>query len=195
MTMATNIRLSSLQFSDIVGFTSISAGLTAEESGDLIFRLFTKFDTLCHKHGVKKLDVIGDAFLGVVGIPNALPDHAIRASRFALDCINAANETLICSKKPQLGYTRVRFGAASGSAVATVIGSSQHPKYTLFGDAVNTASRMESTSSPNKCQVTEETANLIRGYSEGSEMTLVSRGKREVKGKGAMETFFVEKKK
>ena len=64
----------------------------------------------------------------------------------------------------------------------------------LFGDAVNTASRMESTSSPNKCQVTEETANLIRGYSEGSEMILVSRGKREVKGKGEMETFFVEKK-
>lgn len=121
------------QFSDIVGFTSISSGLTAEECGDLIFRLFTKFDDLCKANGVKKLDVIGDAFLGVVGLPNAMPDHANRAARFALDAIKAANDTLICTTKPQLGYANVRIGLASGSAVATVIGSYEHPKYTLFG--------------------------------------------------------------
>ena len=179
-------------FSDIVGFTSISSALTAEETGDLIFRLFTKFEDLCKANGVKKLDVIGDAFLGVVGVPNAVPDHANRAARFSLNAITAAQETIICPAKPELGYAKVRFGLASGSAVATVIGTREHPKYTLFGDAVNTASRMESTSLPNKVQVTQDTANLILLHGEGGGIKVVSRGKMDVKGKGEMETFFLE---
>ena len=123
-----------------------------------------------------------------------MPDHANRAAKFALEAIKSAQNTLICTTKPQLGYAKVRFGLASGSCVATVIGTLEHPKYTLFGDAVNTASRMETTSSPNKCQVTEETANLIRSSGEGGGIVLVSRGKKEVKGKGEMETFFVQDK-
>jgi len=193
-------------FSDIVSFTSMSSALTAEEVGDLIFRLFTKFDNLCKKNGVKKLDVIGDAFLGVVGVPDGVHDHASRAARFALDAIVAANETLVCPAKPQLGYVKVRFGLASGSAVAVVIGTLGHPKYTLFGDVVNTASRMESSGEADKCQVTKETANLIRDYEEGDELDrpgddisggikCVFRGKMKVKGKGEMETFFLEDKR
>ncbi|KAL7548596.1 hypothetical protein ACHAWF_011875 [Thalassiosira exigua] len=179
-------------FSDIVGFTSISSALTSEEVGDLIYRLFSQFDALCKSHSVKKLDLIGDCFLGVVGVPTAVPDHARLAARFALEAIKSAQRTLICTAKPQLGYAKVRFGLASGSCVATVIGTLEYPKYTLFGDAVNTASRMESTSSPNMCQVTEETAGLIRNSAEGSDLILVSRGKKDVKGKGEMETFFVK---
>jgi len=183
-------------FSDIVGFTNISSALTAEEVGDLISRLFTKFDDLCKVNGVKKLDIIGDAFLGVVGVPDATPDHASRAGRFALDAIRVAQETLICPAKPQLGHARVRFGLASGSAVATVIGTREHPKYTLFGDTVNTASRMESSGMPNKCQVTRATADLIHKCNDDclgrSGIGVVYRGKMEVKGKGEMETFFLE---
>jgi len=181
-------------FSDIVGFTSISSALTAEQVGDLISRLFTKFDNLCKINGVKKLDVIGDAFLGVVGVPHAIPNHASCAGRFALDAIKAAQDTLICPAKPTLGYAKVRFGLASGSAVATVIGTREHPKYTLFGDTVNIASRMESSGLPNRCQVTQVTADLIRGCEDrdgDSVIRVVYRGKMEVKGKGEMETFFL----
>lgn len=176
-------------FSDIVGFTATSSVLSAEEVGDLISRLFTKFDSLATKYGVKKLDVIGDAFLGVSGIPNRLADHAPRAACFALAAIEAASETPICSAKPQLGTVRVRFGLCSGPVVAAVIGSAQHPKYTLFGNTVNTASRMESTSEANRVQCTEETANLIQEQSPT--LSVEHREMMEIKGRGELDTYFL----
>ena len=114
--------------------------LTAEEVGDLIGRLFTKYDKIAAKYGVKKLDVIGDAFLGVAGIPNEEEDHAVRAAAFALEAIEEAKKTPVCPAKPHLGCVSIRFGLASGPVVATVIGSASHPKFTLFGTTVNTAS-------------------------------------------------------
>jgi class 3 adenylate cyclase len=179
----------SVIFSDIVGFTNFSSVLSPEEVGDLITRLFAQFDALCRLNGVKKLDIIGDAFLGVVGVPHELPDHARRAASFALAAIEAAKDTLICIQKPKLGYVEVRFGIASGPVVASVIGSTEHPKYTLFGDTVNTASRMESSGLANRCHVTEATANLIRESS--ADIDIEYRGETEVKGKGKMKTYFV----
>ena len=82
--------------------------------GDLISRLFTKYDELCEKYGVKKLDVIGDAFLGVTNIPDDTPDHAPRAAGFALEAIVAAQNTPICPSKPALGTVNIRFGLATG---------------------------------------------------------------------------------
>lgn len=104
----------SVIFSDIVGFTSTSSLLTAEEVGDMIARLFGRYDKLAKKYGIKKLDVIGDAFLGVAGIPNKMQDHATRAAGFALEAIEAANKTPICTSKPHLGNISIRFGLASG---------------------------------------------------------------------------------
>jgi len=196
-----------LMFSDIVGFTSISSVMTAEETCDMIFRLFTKFEGLCKQYSVKKIDIVGDCFIGCAmeqqqsnGSNAEETNNACRAGRFALDAIRQAQQTFVCPSKPQLGYVSVRFGLASGSAVATVIGSKEHPKYTLYGDAVNTASRMESTSLPNRVQVTQTTAELIQNASSseaaaaasnGVGMKLVPRGTQEVKGKGAMKTFFL----
>ena len=106
---------------------------TAEEVGDLISRLFDKYDALAAKWGVKKLDVIGDAFLGVAGLPQQVEDHAVRAAGFALEAIEQAQVTPICYAKPHLGNVNIRFGLATGPVVASVIGTLQHPKYTLFG--------------------------------------------------------------
>ena len=104
----------SVIFSDIVGFTSTSSLLTAEEVGDMIARLFSKYDKLAGKYGIKKLDVIGDAFLGVAGIPKTMEDHAMRAAGFALEAIEEASKTPICMAKPHLGCISIRFGVATG---------------------------------------------------------------------------------
>jgi len=176
-------------FSDIVQFTKISSALTAEQVGDLIGRLLSQFDTLCRQHNVKKLDIIGDAFIGVAGVPTADPLHATKAAAFALNAIEVARRTLICPARPQLGHVQVRFGMATGSVVATVIGGSEHPKYTLFGDTVNTASRMETTSEPNRCQCTEDTAKALHEFSP--EIQLELRGNVDVKGKGTMKTYWI----
>lgn len=176
-------------FSDVVGFTSTSSLLTAEEVGDLIRRLFTQYDELALKYGVKKLDVIGDAFLGVAGIPNEEPDHAIRAAAFALEAIEEAKKTPICAAKPHLGNVSIRFGLATGPCVATVIGSAQHPKFTLFGTTVNTASRMESCSEANKVQCTVETKNELK--EQTSDIGVHFRKKMEIKGRGELETYFL----
>jgi len=180
----------SMIFSDIVEFTKISSVLTAEEVGDLIGRLLSQFDTLCRQHNVKKLDIIGDAFIGVAGVPTMDPFHARKAATFALDAIECARRTLICPSKPHLGYVQVRFGIATGSVVATVIGGSEHPKYTLFGDTVNTASRMETTSEPNRCQCTEVTAKILKDIAP--EIDIELRGNVDIKGKGTMETYWIK---
>mmetsp|Transcript_59004 Transcript_59004/g.175441 ORF Transcript_59004/g.175441 Transcript_59004/m.175441 type:complete len:466 (-) Transcript_59004:113-1510(-) len=175
-------------FSDVVGFTSLCSKLNVEEVGDLIGRLFTEFDRLAERHGVTKIDVIGDAYFGLCGIPDR-EGHAARAAMFSLEAIRASNNIPASVAKPELGNISVRFGLASGSVVATMVGSGSHLKYTLFGDVVNTASRMESTSIPNRVQCTKETADLIKEQGPAIEVEL--RGGTEVKGKGTLETFFV----
>lgn len=178
-------------FSDIVGFTSICSTMSPEEVGDLIARLMTKFDRLCKVSGIRKLDVIGDAFLGVAGVPEECEDHAFQAAEFALAAIEAAQTTLVCTNRPELGFIKVRFGIASGPVVATVIGSAEHPKYTLFGDTVNVASRMETSGLPNKCHCTEHTAELVRKLARVEDITIEERGIIKIKGKGDMKTFIL----
>ena len=155
----------------------------------MLDRWFDTLDGLADSHGVHKLETIGDAFLAATNLLAPQPDHAARMARFALSAAAAARRTLVDEKNPSLGALEIRAGLNSGPCMAAVIGR-RNPKYTLFGDTVNVASRMESTSVPGRVQCTRRTAELARA--QDPSLRLVERGQVEVKGKGAMRTYWVE---
>jgi len=178
-------------FSDIIGFTEICALLTPEKVSDLLDRLYTKFDQLSNQHGVFKMETIGDAYMGVTNLVDSQDeDHVKRMALFAFAICRAASSTLIDQDNQEMGTVQIRVGFHSGPVIARVVGT-RNPKYAIFGDTVNTAARMESTSHPGEIHCSERAAELLRQQCPG--MKLRSRGSIAVKGKGEMRTFFVKK--
>ena len=167
-------------FADIVGFTELSLSLSPTEIVELLSGLVSEFDSLAQKHGVEKIKTIGDAYMAVAGLPQARPDHAQAAIRLALDMMQAAGKRKISGRSLQL-----RIGVNSGPVIAGVIGTHKFA-YDLWGDAVNTASRMESHGQPGRIQVTEATYRLVREQYE-----FEARREVQVKGKGCMFTYLV----
>lgn len=177
-----------IYFSDIVGFTRISSILSASQVSDLLDRLYTLFDGLAEKHGVFKLETIGDAWVGVTNLNRPQPDHAARIARFSMDALRAAQSTPIHLERPEMGNVQIRVGFHSGPVVASVVGT-RNPRYCLFGDSMNTASRMESTSSPLRIQCSETAAELAKSQDESLKFSY--RGKVKVKGKDLMKTLWL----
>eukprot|EP00045_Choanoeca_perplexa_P014917 m.178541 g.178541 ORF g.178541 m.178541 type:complete len:1090 (+) comp16840_c0_seq1:161-3430(+) len=175
-------------FSDIKGFTNISAQLTPVEVSELLDRLYTRFDDLSLKHACFKVETIGDAFMAVTNLVQPQPDHAALIARFSQDAIQAAQETAICPRLPELGTVEIRVGFHTGPVVANVVGT-RNPRYCLFGDTVNTASRMESNSEANRIHMSPDAAACLRA--QAPEMVLEARPPMEIKGKGVMQTYFL----
>ncbi|KAG2490148.1 hypothetical protein HYH03_011452 [Edaphochlamys debaryana] len=174
-------------FSDIVGYTTVASQLSPFQVVTLLNELFTVFDELTQKNGVYKVETIGDAIMCVSGCP--CPDDPVRSARrmahMALDMVQAVR---IFRSSVEGVRIQIRVGVHSGPVVAGVVGR-RMPRFCLFGDTVNTASRMESSSHAMKIQVSEATAELLRKAEGG--FRLEPRGPVSVKGKGTMDTFFL----
>jgi class 3 adenylate cyclase len=177
-------------FSDIVGFTDISSTLEPHKVSRMLDELYSKFDALTDELGVFKVETIGDAYMAVTNlVSNQEHDHAKRIAQFAIRAIEVARTTLIDPDNPEKGRVNIRVGFHSGPIVANVVGS-RNLRYCLFGDTVNTASRMESTSIKNHIHCSATAAKYL--LLQAPEIPLFSRGMRQIKGKGEMETFWVQ---
>ena len=168
-------------FADIVGFTSLSEGMSPERLVALLDGVFTLFDSIVDQRGLEKIKTIGDAYMAVAGLPVPVADHAERTAHTALDMLEALERF-----NHDNDYTlQVRIGIHSGAVMAGVIGKRKFI-YDLWGDAVNTASRMESHGMAARVQMTEETRRLL-----SEPFVFEERGAFEIKGKGELRTWFL----
>ena len=174
----------SILFADVVNFTPMSATMTPTELVELLNEVYSHFDTLVEKYDLEKIKTIGDCYMVAAGVPRRRPDHALVLTQLALDIRDHVSQHEFCGHK-----LTFRIGINSGSVVAGVIGRKKFI-YDLWGDAVNTASRMESHSAGGSIQITEATYNLIQ-----EEFVCDPRGTIQVKGKGEMPVWFVIEKR
>lgn len=169
-------------FSDMVGFTSMSKNMDARELVTFIDSIFQRMDRLCLRHGVEKIKTIGDAYMAAAGVPSACSDHAERIAHLAMD-IQELHRDLICSYAS--GGLDARIGIHSGPVVAGVIGLNKFA-FDLWGDTVNVASRMESTGIPGEIQISIATRELL----PANFITHI-RGHVAMKGHSSIETFLL----
>lgn len=166
----------SVLFADIVNFTALTQTLSPLDLVELLDELFSRFDDLVERSHVEKIKTIGDCYMVAAGVPTPQTDHATVLAQLALDLRDCAARFAEDSGQA----IQLRIGLHSGSVVAGVLGRRKW-LYDLWGDAVNTASRMEFHCPPGKIQLTRETYNLVR-WSFDCE----AQGEIEVKGKGRM---------
>ncbi|ELU12932.1 hypothetical protein CAPTEDRAFT_112906, partial [Capitella teleta] len=175
-----------IYFSDIVGFTSISSGSTPFQVVNLLNALYTLFDGVITRHRVYKVETIGDAYMIVSGLPDRIGNqHVKEISNCSLDLLEAVTTFQI----PHLPTVplRIRIGLHTGECSAGVVGLSM-PRYSLFGDTVNTASRMESNGEEMRIHISATThaaLNTLGGY------LFECRGEIPIKGKGTMTTYWL----
>jgi guanylate cyclase len=182
-TIADGFAEATVLFADIVGFTTLSAKTPPAELVGLLNEVFSEFDELSGKYRVEKIKTIGDAYMVCAGLPEPRPDHASVIADMALemkDALKAFNARRGTSLD-------IRIGINSGPVVAGVIGTKKFI-YDLWGDTVNTASRMESHGVPGRIQVTESAKELL-----GDAYAFEAREPIEVKGKGRMQTFLLSR--
>ena len=171
----------SILFADVVDFTPWSERLPPAEVVGYLDRLFSHFDELADRHGLEKIKTIGDCYMVAAGVPTPRPDHARALAFMALDMLEAMRSD---DGVGHLGL-ELRVGINSGPVVAGVIGRKRF-LYDLWGDAVNTASRMESHGAPGRIQITRATYQLL-----ADEFECEPRGTINVKGKGEIDTWYL----
>jgi class 3 adenylate cyclase len=172
-------------FADIVGFTELSARLPPLELIDLLNELFSAFDYLTEKYQLEKIKTIGDSYMVAGGLPEARPDHAQAVADMALEMQMVVARFNTERAEP----LDIRIGLHTGPVIAGVIGSKKFI-YDLWGDTVNTASRMESHGVRGKIQVSQESYHYL-----SEAYVLQERGVVQIKGKGELTTYFLTGRK
>ncbi len=171
-------------FADIVDFTVLSQTMEPEKIVSILNEIFSEFDTIVQNHNLEKIKTIGDAYMVASGIPEAREDHCEAVALCALDMLSSIENGITQDSKP----FKIRIGIHTGPVVAGVIGKSKFI-YDLWGDSVNTASRMESHGTEGKIHVSKEVYQKLK-----SNFTFETKREIQVKGKGIMETYFLIKK-
>ncbi|KAL7547103.1 hypothetical protein ACHAWF_010418, partial [Thalassiosira exigua] len=193
-TVVERYAMATVFFSDIVGYTKMSSEMTPTEVMAMLGQLYSKFDVLAKKHKIYKVETIGDAYVAIAGAPKRCtgPEAAEKMTLFALDALQIVKDFRKSDDGAQIA---IRVGLATGPVVAGVIGSSL-PKYTLFGDTVNFAARMEQTGKKMRLQISPVTHRMLldapshefdyeERYDDDGELGI------ECKGKGRQYTFWV----
>jgi class 3 adenylate cyclase len=178
----------SVLFTDIVGFTPISASFDPHAVVNMLNELFSRFDELVDKYDVEKIQVAGDGYMVAAGVPTPRPDHAVVLARLAFDMlVYVKGEEFLGGRHP----LEIRIGLNSGPLIGGVIGRKKY-YYAIWGDTVNTASRMESHGQSGKIQITRATYELLKDDFECEYI-----GQIPIKGKGQMDAWhlIVEKQK
>jgi class 3 adenylate cyclase len=179
--IADHFESTTVMFSDIVGFTALSERISPSDLVRRLNRIFCAFDDLADRYGLEKIKTIGDAYMVAGGFPDQRDGHANDVSAMALDML-AAIET--CNHETDQPVS-IRIGIHTGPAVAGVIGVKKFV-YDVWGDTVNTASRLESSGLPGRIQLSEQAAALL-----SDDFVVQERGAVELKGKGCMKTYWL----
>lgn len=172
-------------FADIVGFTNVTQIVSPSILIENLNKIFTHFDRLVEEHGLEKIKTIGDSYMVVSGIMDQNENHTSKIADLALEMIYDIHNFSLDGKT----NCNVRIGIHAGPVIAGVIGSKKF-SYDVWGDAVNTASRMEAISEPGKIQISERFYKSIQ-----NDYVCEYRGQTEIKGKGIMNLYFLKEKK
>jgi adenylate cyclase len=179
--IADRFDLVSVLFCDLVGFTAFAANTPAPRVVEALDQLFSIFDGLCRNLGVEKIKTIGDAYMAAAGLPHPHPDHAAAIAKLGLGMLDAINQF-----NRQNGFSfQLRIGIHTGPVVAGIIGRDKFI-YDVWGDTVNTASRLESAGVAGCVQVSGVTRNALKGR-----FAFRSRGRLELAGLGKVQAFLL----
>jgi class 3 adenylate cyclase len=185
-TIAEEFSSASVLFADIVNFTPISARFEPREVVDMLNELFSHFDELVDKYSVEKIQVAGDGYMVAAGVPTPRKNHAVVLARLALEMLDYVKEQEFLGGRHSI---EIRIGINSGPLIGGVIGRKKFV-YALWGDMVNTASRMESHGESGKIQITRATYELVKDRFECEYVGEIS-----IKGKGKMEAWHLIEEK
>lgn len=179
-------------FCDLVGFTAWSSTREPASVFVLLETLFHHFDKLAAKKMVYKVETIGDCYVAITGCPEPRPDHFLVMVRFARECLHKVSVLTMKLEEtlgPDTANLSMRFGIHSGPVTAGVL-RGERSRFQLFGDTVNTASRIESSGAPGRIHISEDTANLLKAAGKGHWLEKRSELVR-AKGKGDLQTYWL----